>query len=381
MKVINKITMKQLCLILTILILPTFGFGQFIGDSVIVYVDNRVEVKLAVPDYFALKSSHDAVQALENFIKVLPEIEDQLSADAPELVKFSGGGALTVEPGESRVIYLQKEGAFSNTGFRDQAIVSGKDYTIMITATDLSMISDLPLLNCLNSVIAILPEKRSWSRSLYYECIAGNVKELEIKNNEVDVLEINFGAGAGLVKNTWVPDLSVSVGLGLNKKGNIRLPYVSTNMLFDFSSEGKTNVNTFLNLGLVIATFCLLLFTKIPPPILILTGLLLGFLLAVRLMEPVGSAVAEVRVLRGGQHRPTDLGGLGERGRSGATRASRTWCAGSAGRRSPRPRWRPRAGGPLPRPNPPPRRRGPRRPARRPARRRQRRRAAGRACT
>ncbi|TXK52863.1 chromate efflux transporter [Pontibacter qinzhouensis] len=36
--------------------------------------------------------------------------------------------------------------------------------------------------------------------------------------------------------------------------------------------------NTLLNLGLVIATFCLLLFTKIPPPVLILTGLLMGFL-------------------------------------------------------------------------------------------------------
>ncbi|WP_187262915.1 chromate efflux transporter [Pontibacter beigongshangensis] len=35
--------------------------------------------------------------------------------------------------------------------------------------------------------------------------------------------------------------------------------------------------STMLNFGLVVATFCLLMFTKIPPPILILTGLLLGF--------------------------------------------------------------------------------------------------------
>ncbi|ARS37155.1 chromate efflux transporter [Pontibacter actiniarum] len=35
--------------------------------------------------------------------------------------------------------------------------------------------------------------------------------------------------------------------------------------------------NTVLNFGIVAATFCLLMFTKIPPPLLILTGLLLGF--------------------------------------------------------------------------------------------------------
>lgn len=36
--------------------------------------------------------------------------------------------------------------------------------------------------------------------------------------------------------------------------------------------------NTVLNFGIVAATFCLLMFTKIPAPVLILTGLLLGFL-------------------------------------------------------------------------------------------------------
>ncbi|MDX5423611.1 MAG: chromate efflux transporter [Hymenobacteraceae bacterium] len=37
--------------------------------------------------------------------------------------------------------------------------------------------------------------------------------------------------------------------------------------------------NTVLNFGIVVATFCLLMFTRIPAPILILTGLLLGFVL------------------------------------------------------------------------------------------------------
>jgi chromate transporter len=37
--------------------------------------------------------------------------------------------------------------------------------------------------------------------------------------------------------------------------------------------------NTLLNFGIVVATFALLMFTKIPAPVLILTGLLLGFVL------------------------------------------------------------------------------------------------------
>ncbi|RIJ37752.1 chromate efflux transporter [Pontibacter oryzae] len=37
--------------------------------------------------------------------------------------------------------------------------------------------------------------------------------------------------------------------------------------------------NTIINFSIVVATFCLLMFTKIPAPVLILTGLLLGFLI------------------------------------------------------------------------------------------------------
>jgi len=45
------VTKKQLCLIFALSILPTYLFSQGIGDSVIVYVDNRLELNVAVPDY------------------------------------------------------------------------------------------------------------------------------------------------------------------------------------------------------------------------------------------------------------------------------------------------------------------------------------------
>ena len=73
--------------------------------------------------------------------------------------------------------------------------------------------------------------------------------KLEEKNNKIDFLELTLGAGAGLVNNTWVPDVSFGVGIGFDKKGVTRFPYISSNMLFDFDLEGSTYVNTFLNIG------------------------------------------------------------------------------------------------------------------------------------
>ena len=249
MNVIKKITMKQLCIILTISMLPTLGFGQFIGDSVIVYIDNRVEVKVAIPDYADTKTVINAVAALTELERIIPEVADQLSSDSADLLKYSAGGSLTIEPGDPKIIYLTKDEKLSNTGFRDQAIISGENYTIFITMTDLSTVSELPISTCLEKVVAMLPEKTHWSKSLYFECINGNVSNLENKSNMPDFLELQLGVGAGLVKSTWVADLSICVLLGLNHKGMLRAPYVSSNVVFDFDAENKMNLNTFLNVG------------------------------------------------------------------------------------------------------------------------------------
>ncbi|MEM9831049.1 MAG: hypothetical protein AAF944_10455 [Bacteroidota bacterium] len=241
--------MKQLCLILTILMLSTASFGQPIGDSIVFYVDNRVEVNLAVPDYSDLKSSNDVVAALADFKRVVTQLKSQLSSESAEVVRHSVGGSVTVEPTDQKVTYLKKEGNFTNTGVRDSGIILGKEFKIFITTSDISSITDLSLSECLEKIVAILPEKSRWSTSLYYECIDGAVMKIDDRNNELDFLELTLGAGAGLVKNTWVPDVSFGVGIGFNKKGVARFPYISSNMLFDFDPEGSTNINTFLNVG------------------------------------------------------------------------------------------------------------------------------------
>ena len=218
----------------------------------IVYVDNRVEIIVAVPDYINLKSSDNATSALKEFESMIPEIVDKLSSGSADLVKFSVGSSVTVEPGDPQLVYLIKDGELSNTGFRDHVIINGKEFKIIITTSDISKISDLSLSKCLEKVVAILPEKTMMSKSLYYECIDEDIKVLEDKhktNPPVEFLEFNMGAGAGLIKSTWVPDISFGVGIGFNRKGALRYPYVSSNMLFDFDTESNTNINTFLNVG------------------------------------------------------------------------------------------------------------------------------------
>ena len=87
--------------------------------------------------------------------------------------------------------------------------------------------------------------------SLSYECADGNVTKLDNRfNSQLDQIELTAGAGAGLIKSTWVADLSFRIALGFNRKGVMSyVPYISSNLVFDFDTESNIHVNTFLNLG------------------------------------------------------------------------------------------------------------------------------------
>lgn len=250
MNVMKNITVKQLCLIFTMILLPFFGFSQFAGDSIIIYIDNQVELKVAIPDYSDQQALARATAVLTEFTRLISDIEDQLDSDSPEFATYSTGGNITIEPGDPKQIYLVSDGTISNSGYRDRVALSNADVTILITTSDLSNISEFALSKCLEKAIALLPRGKNWSVSLYYECTGETIKELETKNNEFDFIEFSAGAGAGLVKNNWVADISFGLGLGFKHKGVLRHnPYVSASLLFDFDSEGKVQINTFLNIG------------------------------------------------------------------------------------------------------------------------------------
>ena len=252
MKVINKITMRQLCLFLASCWLFHTVNGQAIGDTIVIYIDSKVEMSIAVEDYEFLKNSNKESAAIEQFSQAIAAISDQLFGKTADLINYNAGGSLTIRPGDPTNFWIQKDGALSNTGVRDKAIITGSDFVITLVASDISLIRQLSLSDCIEKVKKNLPPQTKFSKTLYYHCVDGEIQEQSDRhkmNPPIDHLEINIGAGAGLVRNTWVPDLSFGIGIGFNKKGAVRYPYASTNFLFDFNPEGGANVNTFVNLG------------------------------------------------------------------------------------------------------------------------------------
>lgn len=245
--------MRKLCLFLSFLSLSYSAFSQAIGDTITMYIDNSVEINIATKDYHDLKDNKGIEQVLAQFLKHIPQLSDQLKAKRAELLYYAPGKSISIEPAVQKNIYLMVDEKLENTGIRDKAIITVDESKLIITTSDMSKITESSVLSCYNSVIAELPKKVNWSKTLYFQCINSEVTFLTDKeqtNSQIDALELSFGAGAGLVKNKWVGDLSVLLSVGLNHKGIIKhKPYLSFNFLYDFPSQRKTNINGFLNIG------------------------------------------------------------------------------------------------------------------------------------
>ncbi len=252
MKTIMHTTTKSVIILLSLALIPLSTIGQVIGDTVIFYVDQQIEVKIAIPDYYKLGSNQEIPKELFNLRVALPTLSSELSPDRAESIFVSPEGTVTVNPGNPTIVYQKVSDGLVNTSFRDLAKISTEEYDISVTAQDITVVSDVPLEEHLARVVDRLPEKALRSRTLYYECKGEIVTELtskHITNPPVEFLELEIGAGAGLVRNEWVTDFSFGLGIGFNKKGAYRYPYLSSNMIFDFGEDRDINVNTFLNLG------------------------------------------------------------------------------------------------------------------------------------
>ena len=160
---------------------------------------------------------------------------------------------MEVEIVDPKYQFLIDSDEVTDTGFRDLAILRNENVYVMITTTNLSILTDLELEKCLKDVISKLPGRKNNSYRAVYECIDGSVSLIEDKvgpDASLDMIGLTAGAGAGLIKNKWVADLSAEIFLSFNRKGILKYnPYISTNLLFDFDSGNKMNINGFLNVG------------------------------------------------------------------------------------------------------------------------------------
>lgn len=247
--------MKKNILSILFILYSFIGSAQHMNDTIVVYIDNQLELQISIEDYDHLRDSNEISAVLTEFQTFLIEMSDKLNSETADFIKYNPDSSIVLEKGEQTTIFLIEKGKIRNTGSRDVAVIKLNKTIITLTARDLSAIEKISLADCYEKMLLLLPEKSRYSRKLYYQCNQGNITAIEEKNeinnlSGIDVIELNAGVGVSIVKNQLVGDFTFKLNFGFRKKGiNISHPYTSLNLMYDFSDGNRMHINTFLNVG------------------------------------------------------------------------------------------------------------------------------------
>ncbi len=247
-------------------LMNTFLFAAFaantalaqtgMNDTVRINYEDKVYLAIVTGDDRKLKDDPELKHIFTAFQQDLSKIQH----DAPEYAHYR----MVYQP--DKLIEFEK--LDENRSFavqatnvqllptQQEAILQEKDFQLLVTFTALSDLQDPNIQSAINAVIEKLPQGSRFTRYTTFRYADGALDEAayreEINPASLDLIELQFGAGASLIKNRPLTDIGLEIGLQFNKKGvQQHLFYLSDNLyyLFGATSEDQFALNNFLNLG------------------------------------------------------------------------------------------------------------------------------------
>lgn len=239
-----------------LLIFSVKSYGQIapppvLMDSIYIHIENSLEITISNCDYSMIK---------EVFEKDLIQLSQILKQDTSLFGKFESYSIdyvpqkkLSIKSANKDERIIFEGNKLKRSIYRNQCHINSGNYYADINFNDHNCITDTSNLNFIRRVFDSLPKKNRSVNSYHFRIANGQIKSLknlDHKYGGMNVISLELGAGAGVVKNQLTTDLSAKFALQFSKKGFWKNQYyISNNLFYLFDNSGKIQYNNFVNLG------------------------------------------------------------------------------------------------------------------------------------
>jgi hypothetical protein len=237
-----------------IIVISSFAmsYGQIpISDSIHIRIDDKMEVSLVSYDTKELAVTVE--KDLKNMQSIVSSNSDK-SKYTSLSISYIPDKSLSTKQSEPVEIIILEDGKQVKYSFNNRCDIIAESYNLQIRYNN---IEDL-LSGSLQEQIKIVLDSISATEKRYVTInnFIFNGQKLTENNQtrypygSMDCILLKAGAGASLIKNQPITDISAELALGFSKKGILKNEfYVSDNMFFNFDADQKTYSNNFLNIG------------------------------------------------------------------------------------------------------------------------------------
>lgn len=242
--------LKHIVITVLLLIASITNAQKTQKDSIAVQIENNINVKMSIYDYYELKETvENDLKQLHSILKEDKEIPD----NSPYIILFKPNKKLNIKNLETTEKTIWENGKHKNYNFENTCEIRTENYLMVIEYNDLEELISEDLITHLKDVIDETSTKENrYSRLFNYTfkdniLVDSNDYTLESSN---DYLYLKSGVGANLIKSEFVIDFNFELGFGLSKKGIQKSQYyASYNLLYDFIDNSSIDLNGFLSLG------------------------------------------------------------------------------------------------------------------------------------
>lgn len=242
-----------LILVFLCLTLKTKAIEKTYLDTVKISIDNKVFISIATFYYRDLIND----SAIFEDVAILQANISKIKSEIPEYkvykIEYIPGKSMVIKEGENKKSYHVNKGVIEPYLFLNECVVTGNDYIMTINFLGIDDLIMCDLKAKLEQSFQQMPKKNKMATTYNYtfsDNKLSHLKELDKKNGAKDVLVLEVGIGAGMVKNQLFNNISFTLGVILPKNGMWKHNWYTSGRAFvTFDANNDLKKNSILNLG------------------------------------------------------------------------------------------------------------------------------------
>ena len=243
---------KNILPFLVLLLISTEVLSQQpFPDSIHVQIDASMEILLA------LDASKNISETLENDLKNLQTILKESGVTLPESpysISYVPDDQISIKPSAQKEIIIWKDKEITIQQFENRCTVNATDYWMLIRFNEIGNLMDENLITKIKETLNDTYTKQGRMAATYNYAYEGtnmvHLDHLDEIHGQTDMLSLNGGVGANLIKNQPVLDISAMVSVLFSKKGVLKNDFnISYNSLSYYTESSGFKSNGFLNFG------------------------------------------------------------------------------------------------------------------------------------
>lgn len=230
----------------------SISFGQQTRlDSVNIEMGENMAVRMTL--YSRTNIAGQVAVDLKSLQRVLRESHN-VQPGGSVAIRYKPDQSLSVGENGNIEMLIQDNGKQHYYQFKNQCNLQGKSYQMQILFNDmLALQSDSVVIKVKNVLDSICLNKPRFTKTYHYTYAGSSLvhnKELDKSNSFMDMLALQAGVGASIIRNRLITDVSFGAAFIFSKGGYSKNEFfISNGFYFDFNERGNPVINEMINLG------------------------------------------------------------------------------------------------------------------------------------